>query len=159
MQLDRLGYAGKGRCAGVAVDEGGAVKQEPGGQHPEHEIFQPGLGRAQMIAMERGDNIEREALKFERQIQRDQVIRRNGQHHARSREQDEDRVLEPQNAFAPHVVERQDDREGRARERQDFHEPRETVIHECAVKKLLGRGGMARDQDAPSKGGRRSKPR
>ncbi len=146
MQVHRLGDAGEGRGSRIAIDQGGAIKQEPGRQHAEHEIFQPGLGRAQVIAMEGGDDVQRKTLKLEREVERDQIVGRDGQHHACGREQDEDWVFEAKDAFPSHIVERQDEGEGRAREGQDFHEARETIVNERAVEQFLGHGGMAGDQ-------------
>ena len=81
--------------AGVAVDQRGAVEQQAGREGAQHEIFEARLGRAQLVAAEGGEHVERQALEFEAEVKRDEVVGRDRQHHAGRREQDQHRILEP----------------------------------------------------------------
>ena len=74
-------------AAGEAVDQRDAVEQHAGGQRAEHEIFEARFGRAQVVAVDRGDDVERQRLQLEAEIERDQVVGRDHQHHAERREQ------------------------------------------------------------------------
>ena len=80
--------------AGEAVDQRDAVEQHARRQRAEDEILEAGLGRAQTVAVDRGDDVERQRLQLEAEIERDQVVGRDHQHHAERGEQDEDRILE-----------------------------------------------------------------
>src|SRR5208337_3713189 len=64
--------------------------------------------------------------------------------------QDQHRKLEAQEALTPHIVEREQNREGRARKRQDLHESREAVVYEGAVEQILGGLRLARDEQRRS---------
>ena len=101
--------AGKAGGAGEAVDQRGAVEQHPRGERAEDEIFEPGLGRAHRIAVEAGDDVERQALQFEAEIERDQVVGRDHDHHAGGRQQDQHRELEARDAVLLVVAQRHDD--------------------------------------------------
>ena len=46
--------------AGEAVDQRSAVEQHARGQRAEDEVLQPGLGRASVVAVEGGDDVERQ---------------------------------------------------------------------------------------------------
>ena len=129
----RLRYADEGHGAGEAVDQRRAVKQHAGRQRAQDEIFQAGFGRAQLVAMACGRNIERQAHQFETEIERDQVGRRNQHQHAERRQQHQHRVLEPFLPFALGVVDRHGDCRGRAEQRQDFEKSGEVVDHETAA--------------------------
>ena len=73
--------------AGEAVDQRDAIQQQARGERAEDEILQPGLGRAQLVAREGGQHVERQRLQFEPEIQRHHVGRRDHQHHADDGEQ------------------------------------------------------------------------
>ena len=51
--------------AGKAVDRASAVEHHPGGERAEDEVFEARLGRAGAVALEGGDDVEREALQLE----------------------------------------------------------------------------------------------
>ena len=131
--VERRRDALEGDRAGEAVDERGAVEQHPGGERPEDEVLQPGLGRAQIVAVEGGDDVGRKALQLEAEIERDEVVRRDHHQHADRRQHDEDAELEAVDALAAQIVLRHDDRGAGAEERQDLHELREAVDDEGAV--------------------------
>ena len=61
--------------AGEAVDQRGAVEQHARRQRAEDEILEAGLGRADRIAVDRRDHVERQRLQLEAEIERDQVVR------------------------------------------------------------------------------------
>ena len=44
--------------AGEAVDQRGAVEQHAGRQRAEHEVLEAGLARSDVVAAERGDDVE-----------------------------------------------------------------------------------------------------
>ena len=120
----------------------------PGRQRAEHEIFQPGFGRAHGIAVDGGDHVERQAHQLEAEIERDQVGRRDEHHHAGGREQDQDRIFEPLLALALEIVERHQDRGGGADERQKLEEARELLDHEAAAEGFEPLGRQPDDQRA-----------
>ena len=59
----------KDECAGEAVDQRRAVEEHAGGERAEHEILQAGLGRPGVVAMDGGDDVERERLQLEPEIE------------------------------------------------------------------------------------------
>jgi hypothetical protein len=69
----------KGR-AGEAVKEGDAVKEDPARERSKHEIFEARLGRARVAALEGGEDIGREALQLEADIESEEVPGRD--HHS-----------------------------------------------------------------------------
>ena len=92
--------AGEADRAGEAVDQRRAVEQHSRRQRAEHEIFQPRFGRAQRVAVARGDHIERQAHQFEAEIERDQIVGRDQHQHAERREHDQHGIFEPLLLFA-----------------------------------------------------------
>ncbi len=98
-RLDDMGDAGEFGGAGEAVDQRDAVEQHPGGQRAEDEIFQAGLGGAQRIAVEGGQHIERQALQFEAEIERQEIRSRNHQQHAERRKPNQNRQFKADSAF------------------------------------------------------------
>ena len=119
--------AGEAHRAGEAVDQRGAVEQHAGRERAEHEVFQSGLGRAHVVAVDRRDHVERKAHQLEAEIERDQVGRRDQHQHAGGREQDQDRELELLDLLGRQIVERQEDGRGRADQREDLQDAREVV--------------------------------
>ncbi len=59
---EELGEAIEARRPGEAVDQRGTVEQHAGGQRAEDEVLEPGLGRADRVAVEGGEDVERQAL-------------------------------------------------------------------------------------------------
>ena len=144
----RLRDAGKAHRAGEAVNQRRAIEQHSRGQRAEHEIFKPGLGRTQLVAMARGDDIKRQAHQFEAEIERDQVGRRYQHQHAERREQDEHGIFETLLAFLFCVIERHGDRGGRADQRQDFQKSREIIDDEAAAEGRQRAFGKKQQYDA-----------
>ena len=130
-----LGDAGERDRAAEAVNQRGAVEQHAGRQRAENEVFQPGLGRTHVVAADRRDHVERQAHQFEAEIERDQVGRRNQHQHAGGRQQDQHRILEPLLLLAAEIVERHQDRDRRAGQRQELQEAREVVDDEAAAER------------------------
>ena len=86
--------SGKAGRAGEAIDQRGAIEQHARGQRAEDEIFEAGFGGAGVVAVDGGDDIERQRLQFEAHIERDEIVGRDHHHHADGREQDEDGIFE-----------------------------------------------------------------
>ena len=86
--------AGKADGAGEAIDQRGAVQQHARRQRAQHEILQAGFGRLRIIAVARGDHVERERHQLEPEIEHDQVAGRDQHHHAERRKQHQDRIFE-----------------------------------------------------------------
>ena len=131
-------HAGKGLefgGAGETVNHGNAIKQHAGGQRPEDEVFQPGLGRTQGVAPDRGEDVERQALQLQSQIKRKQIVRRDHHQHAERGEQNQKRIFEPLGFFAAQVIEREDERQGGGAQHHNLHEHGEAVAHEHARKR------------------------
>ena len=143
-----LGDAGERHVAGEAVDQRAAVQQHARRQRAEHEILQPGLRRTHVVAVRRGDHVERKAHQLEAEIERDQVAGRDQHAHAGGREQDQDRVFEGPLVLLRLIVERHDDGEGGACEGQDLQEPRVVVEDEAAAEH-----GAVRNDDHDNGGG------
>ena len=61
---------------------------------PRTKYFRPASEARSIIAVEGGDDIERERHQFEAEIERDEIIRRDQQQHAERREQDQHRKFE-----------------------------------------------------------------
>ena len=133
---DRRGDAGKCHGAGKSIEQRGAVEHHSRRQRAKHEIFEPGFGSTHVVAVEGGDDIERQRHQFEPEIERDQAVRRNEHLHADRRQDDEDRKLELLQPGAAHVILRHDERDQRAEQRQDFHKARKAVVDEGTVENL-----------------------
>ena len=80
--LQRRGDAGERDGAGEAVDQRGAVEQHARRQRAEDEVLQAGLGGLGVVAVEGGEDVERQRLQLEAEIERDQVAGRDHHHHA-----------------------------------------------------------------------------
>ena len=118
------------RRAGEAIDHGGAIEQHARGQRAEDEVLHAGFGRTQIVPAEGGDHIERQALQFQAEIERDQVVRRQHQQHADGRQQHQNGKLEAAHPLALDIVHGHDDRERRTGEHQDLEEHAELVDDE-----------------------------
>ena len=125
--------AGIADRAGEAVGQRRAVEQHARRQRAEDEIFQPGFRRLRVVAVEGGDDIERQRLQFEADIEADEVIGRDHHHHADRREHDQDRELEAHRAVATQGIRREQDRGGGTEQRQHLEEAGEAVDDEAIV--------------------------
>ena len=119
--------------AGEAVDQRAAVEEDARGQRAQDEVFEPGLGRAQRIAVERRQHIERQALQLDRHVEGEQAVGRDHHRHAEGREQGQDRVLEPVDALVGHVAARHHDGDARAGEDHHLEEGGVAVEDEVAA--------------------------
>ncbi len=138
--LSTGGDAREADLAGEAVDQRGAVEQHARRQRAEDEIFQAGFGRAQRVAVDRGEHVERQRLQLEAEIEREHVARRDHQHHAERGKHDEDGILELVELLGLGEADRHDERDQRAAERQQLHEAREGVDDEGAAEGLAVAG-------------------
>ena len=93
-QIRDFGDAGEADRAGEAVDQRGAVEQHARRQRAQHEILQARFRRLGAVAVEGGDDVERERHQLEAEIKRDQVGRRDQQQHAERRQQEQRAVFE-----------------------------------------------------------------
>ena len=130
--VQRRGGAGERHRAGVAVDQRRAVEQHARRQRAEDEIFEPRLRGAQIVAAIGGDDVERQAHQLEAEIERDEVAGRDQHHHAERGEQDQHRELEAADLLVAHEVDRQQQRDQRADQRQRLHEAAERIVDEGA---------------------------
>ena len=124
---------GEARRAGEAVDQRGAVEQHSRGERAEHKVFEAGLGRAHRIPVEARDDVERQTLQFEAEIEGDQIIGRDHHHHPGGGEQHQDRKFEACDLVLLVVAEPHDDCHRRAEQHQRLHEDGEGVVDEHAV--------------------------
>jgi len=122
--------------AGEAVHKAHAVKQHAGGQSAEHEVLETRFGRLDVVAIERGDDVERQTLEFKAEIERNQLVGRDHHHHPERREQDQDRVFEAADLLVLEILHRQDHGGDRPDQGQDLHEACETVSDEGAIEGL-----------------------
>ena len=130
--------------AGEAVDQRGAVEQHARGERAEDEVLQPGLGRAHVVAVEGGDDVERQALQLEAEIERDQVVGRDHQHHAERWRAGPARGTRSGRCLALDVVQRRSAGERRADQHQHLDEDGEGVDDEHAAEASTGpRAAMA----------------
>ena len=144
----RLRDTGKTHGAGEAIDQRGAVEQHSRRQRPKHEIFEARFRRPQRRAMARGHHVERQAHQFEAEIERDQVGGRDQHQHAERRQHDQHGIFEPLLAGALVVIDRHQDRGGRAGNSQDFQKAGEVVDHEAAVESDKLAFGQQQHDDA-----------
>ena len=131
---EQTGDVGEAGGSGEAVDQRGSVEQHPRGQRPEHKILEPGFGRAHRIPVEARHDIQGQALQFEAEIERDQIVSRDHDHHPGGREQYQHREFKSGYAVLLVVAEPHDDRDGRAEQHQRLHEDGKGVADEHAVK-------------------------
>ncbi len=105
----------------------------PDDKRAEDEIFEAGLGGAQIVAPIGRDHVERQAHQFEAEIERDEIIGRDQHQHAEGGNEDEDREFEPADPLLAHELDRQQKRHQRADQRKRAHEAGERVVDEGAV--------------------------
>ena len=117
-------------AAGIAVDERDAVEQHAGRQRAEHEIFEAGFGGTQIVAIDRGHDVERQRLQLEPEIKRDHAVGRDHQHHAERRQQHQHRIFELVELLLLGEFPRHDQRHRGADQRQHLHEARERIADE-----------------------------
>ena len=134
--------AGKADGAGEAVDQGGAIEQHARRQRTEHEILQPGLDRLRVVPIAGGDHIECQRHQLEAEIEHDEIARRDQHHHAKCREQHQDRIFEDAPRRVGQEFRRQDEGCRRADQRQDFQEPGEIIDDEAAAESRELAGGQ-----------------
>ncbi len=135
--------AGEAHRSGRAIDQRGAVQEHAGRERAKDKIFQSRLGRAQTLAVDRGDHVKRETHQLETEIERDEVPCRNQHEHAGGREHDQDRILEAPPLRLPHELARQDDGGGRSDKSEELEEAGIVVDDEAAAE---GRGPARRHQ-------------
>ena len=80
--------------AAETVDERDAVQQHARGKRAQHEIFEAGLRRARLAAMEGGEDIGGERLELQPDVERQQVVGRHHDRHAERREDEQDGIFE-----------------------------------------------------------------
>ncbi len=102
---------------------------------PRTKYFSPASVEQHVVAADRGHDVERQTHQLEAEIERNQVGRRNQHQHAGRRQQDQHGVLEAMLLLAAEIVERHQDRDGRAGQRQQLQEAREVVDHEAAAER------------------------
>jgi hypothetical protein len=124
---------GKADGSGKAIDQRGAVQQHARRQRAEDEIFQAGLGRFGVVAVAGGDHVECKAHQLEPEIEHDQVAGRDQHHHAEGREQHQDRIFEDPPRRIGQELGRQDQRRGRADQRENLQEAGKIVDDEAAA--------------------------
>ena len=135
-----LGDPGKADGAGEAVDQRRAVQQHAGRQRAQHEILQAGLGRAHVFAVRGGHHVERQAHHLEPEIERDQVVGGNQQHHAERRQQEQHAVFEPLLVLDREPIDRQHQRAAGTGERQELEETAIIVDHQAAAEQFGAAG-------------------
>ena len=105
----------------------------PDDSAPRTKYFSPASVERTDVAIDRRDHIERKAHQLEAEIERDQVGRRDQHHHAGGREQDQDRIFELLLLLDREIIDRHQDRDRRAGQRQQLEEAGEAVDHEAAA--------------------------
>jgi hypothetical protein len=92
--------------------------------------FRPASVERTLSRRKRRDDVERQRLQLQPHVERDQVARRDHDHHAHDRQNDEHRVFEPQDVVPRHVI--LADQQDRRRRPQDRHlgEAGEGVVDE-----------------------------
>ena len=148
VRLERGGDLRKLDMSREAVDQRHAVEQHARRQSPEHEILQAGLRRADALAIDGGDDVERERLQFEAEIERDEAVGRNHEQHAERGQHQEDRKFELVHLFVAGVADRHHHGGDRADQDQDLHVLREIVGKKCPA---IGRP-LPADEDDPEAG-------
>ncbi len=129
-----------------AVDQGAAVQQHAGSQGTQDEIFQPGLGRAQVVAMDGRQHVDRQALQLDRHVEGEEAVGRDHHGHAERREQHEQRVLVALDLLVAHELAGQQQGARGADQDQHLEERRVAVEHEMAVEGEHA-GLVVRDSD------------
>ncbi|KAH2775502.1 hypothetical protein KXW38_001909, partial [Aspergillus fumigatus] len=112
--LGRGRDAGKADGAGESVDQRAAIEQHARGQCAQHEVFQARFGGLGVVAVGGGDHVERKAHQLQPEIQHDEIAGRDQHHHAKGREQDQDRIFEDAARRIGEEFRRQDQRRRRA---------------------------------------------
>ena len=105
--LRRLGNPGKIDGPGEAINQRGTIEQHSGRQRAQHEIFQAGLGRSQVLTIGGRDHVERQAHQLETQIERNKIRGRDQHQHAERREQEQRTVFEFLLLFEREIIKRQ----------------------------------------------------
>jgi signal transduction histidine kinase len=88
---------------------------------------------ARMLAVEGGNDVEREALQLEPDIERDEIVGRDHHQHAGGGEQHEYRELEFEAPFPPPIIDGHDQRDGGPGERQQLQGTGEGIDDEAVA--------------------------
>jgi hypothetical protein len=124
---ERIGQPVEVGRAGEAVNQRGAVEQHARGERAQDEVLQARFGRARVVAVEGGQDVERQREQLEPEIEAHQVVGRDHRHHADRGEEDEDRELEAGEPLLHVPVQRQQQAERGRGQRQQLHEGGEVV--------------------------------
>jgi hypothetical protein len=128
--------------SGEAIDQRDTVEQHAGAEGAEDEVLQAGLRRAQAVTLERGEDVEREALQLQAHVERDEAGSGDHQQHAEGGEQHEDGEFEAAVALQLEEFVRHQDAESGAGEDQELGEAGKAIDGESAVE-----GGARLDVD------------
>jgi hypothetical protein len=99
----------------------------------EDEIFEPGFARTRRVALECGDDIERQALQLETDIKRDEIVGRDHHQHAGGCEQHEHGKLEFHPSRPAPIIDRHEKGDGSACEREELKSSRKWIDDEAVV--------------------------
>ena len=142
--------------AGKAVNHRRAIEQHARSERAEDEILQARFGRADVVTMESGNDIEREALQFERDIERDEIVRRDHHHHAGRGEQHQHGIFRPRDAFALVVLHGED--QGGRRADQHHHLRRKRRSRRRRTARRARPGAPVRGCEAAQRPARKQRP-
>ena len=132
--LRRLGDAGKIDGAGESINQRGAIEQHSGRQRAQHEIFQAGFGRSQVVTIGGRDHVERQAHQLETQIERNKIRGRDQHQHAERREQEQRTIFEFLLLFESEIIKRQQECTAGTDQREHFQKSRILVDQETSAK-------------------------
>ena len=103
---------------------------------PSTKYLRPASVDRSVVAVDGGDDVERQRLQLEAEIERDQVVGRDHHHHAeRGEQRSAPDTRSARSSRARAKLERHDDGERRADQRQHLHEAGEGVDDEGAVER------------------------
>ena len=111
------------------------------------------------VAVEPGDDIEREVLQFEPDIEDDQIVGRDHHHHADRRQHDQNRKFEAVGAVLFVIAPAHQDRHRGADQHERFHEDAETVADEHPEIPEMGPGSGGLHDDKHDNERRDRQPR
>ena len=107
----------------------------PEAKAPSTKYLTPASVGARVVALEGGDDVERQALQLKAEIERDEVVGRDHHHHAEGGQEDEHRIFEARHVLALHVLPRYDDGDRGRQQNQDLGEGGEGIGDEQAVER------------------------
>ena len=140
--------SGKGGGAREAIEQADAVEQDAAGERAEHEIFEPGLGGAGVVAAVGGQHVGGKAGKLEPDVEHHQVG--GADHHRRAdrREQDQHRIFGAMFEVLVEPAVGHDDGNCRCQEDDDLAEGCKGVGGPHAAKGAAATLGREHQQDA-----------